>query len=108
MPRLGQLPRLIKTAVEIRGRVEERSGASDVGQGSQARPIRNWQSEVGGGQDLEPQTWLALHGEAELAVRHAGIGQHRQGRFVQPPVIHVPIPDRKSTRLNSSHLGISY
>src|SRR5271169_2311979 len=92
MPRLWQLTCLVKTAAWIRGWVQERSGATDVGQVSQAGPVRDWQGEVGGGQNLEMQAWLALHGEAELAVRHAGIGQHRQDRFGQPRVIHVPIP----------------
>src|ERR1035441_325697 len=38
----------------------------------------------------------------------AGVQFTATGTFSTPPVSLSPLPDRKSTRLNSSHLGISY
>src|ERR1019366_7941605 len=89
---LRQLVRLIITAVNVRRQVEEWHSAGEVGQGAEAGPVGDRQGEVCGGQNLEAQPRLALHGEAKLAVRHAGVGQGWQDRFGQPCVIHIPIP----------------
>src|SRR5438045_6076735 len=47
--------------------------------------------------------WRAAHG----SVRHAAVAA-TDTTSRRPPVVRVVLTDRKSTRLNSSHLGISY
>src|SRR5437773_11231212 len=54
-------------------------------------------------------------GQADRASAHAGVHRPRQGRWergrVRAPPVHPAqsdLQDRKSTRLNSSHITISY
>src|SRR3712207_5577152 len=49
----------------------------------------------------------AYEGELDLGVRVVD-GRVEEGRDPAPLRQHVPAPDRKSTRLNSSHANISY
>src|SRR5438045_7150600 len=64
---------------------------------------------------LVEQVAVARHqlaAEVEEAPRHLAVAGEVEGvrdeRPVPGPQIGVRVPDRKSTRLNSSHLGISY
>src|SRR5437763_12407397 len=47
-----------------------------------------------------------LLGDGRAGV-HRGAGRHAGGQWLPPP-LRLPDPDRKSTRLNSSHRCISY
>src|SRR5258705_5560367 len=50
---------------------------------------------------------LSLHDALPISSRHSPLYRLRQGNLVRQPVRQLGL-DRKSTRLNSSHLGISY
>src|ERR1035438_5481412 len=51
---------------------------------------------------------IGRHRQAVFEQRNRPRDQHRLPERPIVAVFQVPIPDRKSTRLNSSHLGISY
>src|SRR5699024_12307853 len=64
-----------------------------------------------------PSVVPALLGDLSGLVFRAGLDHHRPHLYhPQPPgrpdplqrVVHLPVLDRKSTRLNSSHVSISY
>src|SRR5262245_64021805 len=58
---------------------------------------------------LSPPAAVSVSAIAHLIVRRLAVARHAAGEPVGGPIDHVlDRQDRKSTRLNSSHLGISY
>src|SRR5262245_63501865 len=71
------------------------------------RCLSDWSSDVCSSDLAGPRIRIAAD-EVDVVTLEIGRRKHRGLYRRSVEVDHVPTQDRKSTRLNSSHLGISY